>query len=64
VAFRATFYQNFQAGLLYRFRESAGFFAGIQVGDLIFRYQFEAPMGNSIMTRFTTSQILAGYLIR
>jgi type IX secretion system PorP/SprF family membrane protein len=59
----AVFNKTFQAGLLYRFRESTGFFAGIRAGDLIFRYQFEAPLGTAILTRFTNSQILVGYLL-
>lgn len=59
---KVNFYENFQAGFLYRFRESGGFFAGVSFGDLVFRYQFELPMGASELSRFTTHQIMAGYL--
>ena len=62
VHMKMTINDNFQAGVLYRFRESAGLFAGITAGDLIFRYQFEAPLGTAVQTRFTTHQILVGYL--
>lgn len=58
-----TILDNIQAGLLYRYRESAGLFAGISINDLIIRYQFEAPVGTDMQTRFTTSQILVGYLL-
>jgi hypothetical protein len=64
ISLKATINQNFQAGLLYRYRESAGFFAGINVGDIIFRYQFEAPFGTDVQTRFTTNQVLIGCLFR
>lgn len=59
----AAFNQNLQAGLLYRFKESAGFFAGVRIGDLVFRYQFEAPFGTAVLTRFTTNQVMVGYLL-
>ncbi|MCX6223356.1 MAG: type IX secretion system membrane protein PorP/SprF [Bacteroidia bacterium] len=59
---RATIFGNFQAGLLYRFRESGGFFAGVRVNDLLFSYQFELPLGNAGLSRFTTHQIMVGYL--
>ena len=49
------------AGILYHFRESAGLFAGLRYNDLIVRYQFEAPLGTAMQTRFTTHQILLGY---
>ncbi|MCX6224433.1 MAG: type IX secretion system membrane protein PorP/SprF [Bacteroidia bacterium] len=62
VHLRTTIYENFQAGLLYHFKESAGFFAGVRVGDLIFRYQFELPLGTAVLTRFTTNQVMVGYL--
>jgi type IX secretion system PorP/SprF family membrane protein len=57
----ATFNKNLTAGLLYHFRESAGFFAGLHYNDLIVRYQFEAPFGAAVQSRFTTHQILLGY---
>lgn len=63
VNLRATINENFQVGLLYHYKESAGFFAGVRIGDLIFRYQFEAPLGTAVLTRFTTNQVLAGYLL-
>ena len=62
VNLRVIIHENFQAGILYHFRESAGFFAGVQMGDLIFRYQFEAPLGTAVLTRFTTNQVMVGYL--
>ncbi len=62
VNLRATFYENFQAGILYIYRQSAGFFAGIRIGELVFRYQFEAPLGSGMVTRYTTNQIQVGYL--
>jgi type IX secretion system PorP/SprF family membrane protein len=62
VNMRATINGNFQAGLLYRYLESAGFMAGVTLGDLIVRYQFEAPLGTAVLNRFTTNQILIGYL--
>lgn len=64
VNMKATINETFEAGLLYRFRESAGFFAGIRVGDLFFRYQFEAPVGTDVSSKFTNNQVLAGYLFR
>jgi len=64
VNLRATIYKNFQVGLLYHYKESAGFFAGIQISDLIFRYQFEAPLGNPVFARYTTNQVMVGYFIR
>jgi type IX secretion system PorP/SprF family membrane protein len=64
VNLRATFNKNFQFGLLYRFKESAGFFAGVHFGDLIFRYQFEAPFGTAVLARFTTNQIMVGFLLK
>lgn len=63
VNLRTTINENFQAGLLYRFRESAGFFAGVRVNDLIFRYQFEAPVGTAVQTRFITNQVMVGFLL-
>jgi len=63
VNLRATINENFQAGLLYHYKESAGFFAGVRIGDLIFRYQFEAPLGMAVLTRFTTNQVMVGYLM-
>lgn len=63
VNLRATLNENFQAGLLYRYKESVGFFAGVRLGDVIFRYQFEAPFGTAVQTRFTTNQVLIGYLL-
>lgn len=62
VNLKAAFNENFQAGLLYRFMESAGFFAGINFADLVFRYQFELPLGTAVLTRFPTNQVLVGYL--
>jgi type IX secretion system PorP/SprF family membrane protein len=64
VNFKATIQENFQVGLMYRYSESAGFFAGINTGDLVFRYQFEAPFGSAVQTRYTTHQVLVGYLFQ
>ena len=63
VNLRATINENFQAGLLYHFKESAGFFAGVRIGDFTVRYQFEAPVGTVMSASFTTNQILVGYLL-
>jgi type IX secretion system PorP/SprF family membrane protein len=63
-SFKAVINQNFQAGLMYRFRESAGFFAGLRYNEMVFRYQFEAPLGSAVQTRFTTHQILVGYMLQ
>jgi len=63
VNLKATINEIFQGGLLYRFKESAGFFAGIRYGDLIFRYQFESPLGTAVQTRFTTNSVLLGVLL-
>lgn len=60
---RTTIYENFQAGLFYHFMESAGFMAGICIKDLVFRYQFELPLGNAVLTRFSSHQIMVGYLL-
>jgi len=60
---RAVLYKNFETGLIYFHKESTGFFAGIHLGDLIFRYQFEAPLGTAIQTRFTTNTVLVGYML-
>jgi type IX secretion system PorP/SprF family membrane protein len=60
---KATINENFQAGLLYRYNESAGFFAGVRFGDFFVRYQFEAPMGKALLNRFTINQILVGYYL-
>jgi type IX secretion system PorP/SprF family membrane protein len=61
---KAIFNENFQAGLLYRLMESAGFFAGITFGDWNVRYLFELPVGTGGFTRFTTHQILLGFLMQ
>ncbi len=47
----------------WKYLESAGFFAGVRIGELIFRYQFEAPLGTAVLTRFTTNQVMVGYLL-
>jgi type IX secretion system PorP/SprF family membrane protein len=62
VNIKATISENFQFALLYHLQESAGFFAGVRIGDYLFRYQFEAPFGKTSMNGFTTNQILIGYL--
>jgi type IX secretion system PorP/SprF family membrane protein len=59
----ATINKIFRVGLLYHYNESAGFFAGLKAGDLIFRYQFELPVGPAGLMQFTTHQILVGYLL-
>jgi len=61
---RATVNENFQIGLLYHYQEAAGFFAGVTIGDLIFRYQFEAPLGSAVLTGFSTNQVMVGYLFK
>jgi type IX secretion system PorP/SprF family membrane protein len=63
VNLKAIIYENFQAGMLYHFKESAGFFAGVRFNDLIFRYQFEFPIGTDMQVRFTTNSIMAGILL-
>jgi type IX secretion system PorP/SprF family membrane protein len=60
---KAIINENFQVGLLYQYQESAGFFAGVRFNDLIFRYQFELPIGSDMQARFTTNSILAGILL-
>lgn len=60
---RATINGIFQAGLLYHYAESAGFLAGVRIGDLFFRYQFELPVGTAGLIRFTTHQVMVGYLL-
>jgi type IX secretion system PorP/SprF family membrane protein len=63
VSLKATLKENYHAGILFRYNESAGFFAGVRVGDLVIRYQFELPVGTDMQTRFTTNSILVGYLL-
>ena len=55
--------RDYQMGILYRYREAVGFYAGIRVGPVIFRYQFESPVGSAIPGRFVTNQVGAGYLL-
>ncbi len=58
----ASFYQNFEAGLLYRYNQSIGFYLGIQAGNVLIRYQFESPTGTAAGMRFLSNQVLVGYL--
>jgi type IX secretion system PorP/SprF family membrane protein len=60
---KAVISKNFQVGLSYRYSESAGFFAGVQAGDLLFRYQFELPVGTKGLMQVTTHQVMVGYLL-
>jgi type IX secretion system PorP/SprF family membrane protein len=55
--------KDYQMGLFWRYQESIGFFAGIRAGQVIFRYQFESPVGAKLPVGFISNQILAGYLL-
>ncbi len=58
-----TILENFDVGLLYRFKESLGFFIGIKASNVLIRYQFESPLGSSLKSRYLTNQVLIGYLL-
>ncbi len=54
---------NIEAGFLYRYKESYGFFLGLKAMNVLIRYQFETPAGSTAGSRFLTNQILVGYLL-
>jgi hypothetical protein len=57
----AYFAGSYQAGISWRYRESASFFIGIQFNNLAFKYLFESPFGSQITGQLTTHQVLLGY---
>jgi type IX secretion system PorP/SprF family membrane protein len=58
-----TINENYQMGLFWRYQQAIGFFAGIRTGNLVFRYQFESPIGSKVPVRFVSNQVLVGYLM-
>jgi len=57
-----TVFEDYEAGIYWRYNEAMGFFASLRTGNLIFRYQFEAPAGKNMIPNIA-NQVLAGYLI-
>jgi len=54
---------HFDAGAIWQYGKSLGFYAGTSIGDLVVRYLYEAPLGTRLNNGFSTHQILAGYNI-
>jgi type IX secretion system PorP/SprF family membrane protein len=50
-----------QAGLSYRFQESAGIIVGVRLDNLQIRYMFEAPFTSKIPNRYTSHQIMINF---
>jgi len=61
---RMYLFETFQAGVSWKYQESLSFFFGTTIGNMIFKYFFEAPYGAQMFNQYTSHQVLVGTIIK